>query len=434
MCTDGYKRNTIAPNSDRVPNKMKVIHIATTDGGGAGIGLLNLHHALLANSIDSRILVAEKTSNENSIVQMMPNYNLFHWSKNKSLRKAQKILRRRGKLKTLVEYYNTIIDKASAKSNGAFFTSPFSIYDITQHPYYQSADIVHLHWISNFVDIPSFFIHNNKPIIWTLRDENPGLGGFHYRTDKEKFGADFYELENSFLLLKKKILENYENISLVALSDIMIDFCRGIDYLKSKKITKIYNPIDWTKYSIIEKQLAKKALGINLNSIVVSFVSVSINDKRKGLSGLVSALDQMDIKKELLCVGHNDGNIRRDYMRCFGSVEDSQLMSLIYSASDVFVSLSRQESFGKTIVEALLCGTPVVTTRVGIAPEIIDDSNGILLIEVDDDSISSAINTVVTKKYDYNKIRNRIKDTFDPNSIAKQHINLYNSILNKNYI
>lgn len=408
---------------------MKVVHIATTDGGGAGIGMLNLHHSLLANGIESYVLVATKTSNDDSVIKMEPNHNLFHWSKNKLVHKAQKILRRRGKLKTPVEYFDSLIKELSKITPGAFFTSPISNYDVTQHPLYQSADIVHLHWISNFVDIPTFFSHNNKPIIWTLRDENPGLGGFHYRTDKNKYGTAWSELENTFLKIKKEALENYTNISLVALSDKMTDFCGNVDYLKNKRITKVYNPIDWTKYTIIEKHVAKKALGIDPDSAVVSFVSIALNDERKGLLDLVSALDQMDINKKLLCVGHDDGSIRRDYMRCFGSIEDSYLMSLIYSASDIFVNPSKQESFGKTIVEALLCGTPVATTPVGIAPEIIDDSNGALMMDVYGETIRAAINIVISEKYNYGSVRNRTKDVFDPNNIAKQYINIYQNLL-----
>ena len=48
---------------------------------------------------------------------------------------------------------------------------------------YGNPDIIHLHWIGGFVDIPTFFKHVKKPIIWTLHDMNPFQGGFHYKDD-----------------------------------------------------------------------------------------------------------------------------------------------------------------------------------------------------------------------------------------------------------
>ena len=84
---------------------MKVVHIATTDFGGAAQGMLNLHFALLNEGVDSTILVAEKTSNIESVYRMEPNYQLFIWSRNRLIRKVQKILRKRGKLKTTPEYW-----------------------------------------------------------------------------------------------------------------------------------------------------------------------------------------------------------------------------------------------------------------------------------------------------------------------------------------
>jgi glycosyltransferase involved in cell wall biosynthesis len=43
-----------------------------------------------------------------------------------------------------------------------------------------------------------------------------------------------------------------------------------------------------------------------------------------------------------------------------GRVNNDRMLSTIYSAADVFVIPSLQESFGQTVIEALACGTPVV--------------------------------------------------------------------------
>lgn len=409
---------------------MKVLHVATMDNGGAAQGLLNLHYALLEQGVDSKILVAEKTTNIDTVFLMQPNYRLFKWSNNKVIRKVQKILRRRGKYKTVVEQWKDAIQKASLGHQAVCFTSPFSNYDITEHPLVKDADVVHLHWVGNFLDYQSFFLKIDKPIVWTLRDENPGLGGFHYASDKFDFGDYYEETEKYFYQVKRDTLLNKENVSLVALSEVMNAFCSHVDYLANKKVVKIYNPIDGGAYFSVDKKLARKALGIDDEVLTVSFVSVFLSDNRKGLPVLLSAKDLMDRPVRILCVGRNDHFTQADDdIICFGSVENTKLMSLIYSASDMFVNPTRQESFGKTTVEALMCGVPVVTTEEGVAPEIINESCGCIVDDLNPQVIADAIVYVSDKEYDREKIREAAKVLFDPQTIANEYIKLYRDCL-----
>lgn len=410
---------------------MKVVHIATTDFGGAAQGMLNLHFALLNEGIDSAILVAEKNTNIETVYKMDPNYQLFRWSNNRLVRKGQKILRRRGKLKTTPEYWLDKIGLLDTPNNNICFTSPFSQYDITQHPLVQQADIIHIHWVGNFLDYPSFFSKIKKPVVWTLRDENPGLGGFHYLSDKKTNGQYYAEIEDAFLAAKKNAIEGFGNLTLVALSDKMVDFCHNVDFLVNKNIIKIYNPIDSTVFHCIDQSIARKSLNLDANATIVSFVSVSLKDHRKGLSELMAAIKTLHQQVTVLCVGINDFFSKREEgVTCYGSIENNDILSLIYSASNVFVTPSHQESFGKTTVEALLCGVPVISTPTGIALEIINKENGILLPQNTSLEIAHAIQTTMDTNYDRESIRNGAISLFNPARIVKQHIDLYESLLN----
>lgn len=410
---------------------MEVVHIATTDFGGAAQGMLNLHHALLERGVDSKILVAEKTTHIDSVYSMEPNHQLFKWSNNRLVRKGQKILRKRGKLKTSPEYWFDKIRLANTSNHNICFTSPFSQYDITQHPLVQQADIIHLHWAGNFLDYPSFFNKIKKPVVWTLRDENPGLGGFHYISDKNTYGQYFAEIDDAFLTAKKNAIDGFDNLTLVALSNMMVDFCHNIDFLANKTITKIYNAVDSSCFHCINRETARKALNLDIDVPIVSFVSVSLKDHRKGLSELMEAVKTLQRPVKVLCVGINDFfQKREDRVTCYGKVESSDILSLIYSASDVFVTPSQQESFGKTTVEALLCGVPVISTPTGIAPEIINKENGMLLPNTSAQEIAHAILTVLDTKYDKENIRKGAMSLFNPSRIVNQHIDLYKSLLN----
>lgn len=409
---------------------MKIVHIATTDFGGAALGMINLHEALLSLGVESNILVAQKTTQLDSVVCMKPNHNLYQWSNNRIIRKGQKIMRRRGKWLTMVEKWDKEIEKKSLNHPSLCFTSPFSNYDISQHPLVSEADIIHLHWVGNFLDYPTFFAKVNKPIVWTLRDENPGLGGFHYTSDKKEFNKFYIHIENTFLEEKRKALFLRDNITLIALSEAMKTFCSSVDFLKNKETVKIYNPIDAELFSAIDKNIARKALNIDNNTLVLSFVSVSLKDHRKGIKHLVEAIKSLDYPVKLLCVGINDYFVdSHPDITCYGPIENTQLLSLIYSASDIFVTPSQQESFGKTTIEAMLCGTPVISTATGIAPEIIDEDSGLIINSTEPTEIEHAIKEVSTRGYDGAAIREKALRLFDPNSIAQQHKTLYNSIL-----
>jgi glycosyltransferase involved in cell wall biosynthesis len=67
------------------------------------------------------------------------------------------------------------------------FSHPFSRYRIEQHPWVREADVINLHWVSCFLDYARFFATVEKPIVWTLHDQNPYLGGFHYEWERDRF-------------------------------------------------------------------------------------------------------------------------------------------------------------------------------------------------------------------------------------------------------
>lgn len=408
---------------------MKVIHIATSDCGGAALGMISLHHALLEAGVESRILVAIKTSFEETIVQMQPNYDQFAFSKNIILRKFQKILRKRGYLLSEREKWDRKVSQVPVEKRSSCFTSPFSQYNILENSLVQESDIIHLHWVGDFIDYPSFFKNVNKPVVWTIRDENPGLGGFHYRKERELLYFAYKIVEDHYVSIKKDCLYQNKSLALINLSDYMMNFCQSVDYLSQKPSYKIYNVVDGKKFSIIDHHAARKALCVPEDAFVVSFVSVTLSDYRKNLDKVIDALKQLGNNWILLCVGQNGSFVCDDCrVCCYGPIADSRLMSIVYSASDVFVTPSLQESFGKTTIEALLCGTPVIASATGIAPEIINNANGIVLDEITDISILEALRFIQSNNYDRESIRDCVFDKFCPQRIAQEHIAVYNKV------
>ncbi|MCS6796376.1 MAG: hypothetical protein NZ516_10495, partial [Raineya sp.] len=156
---------------------MKVLHINTYDTGGAATACLRLHQGLLQMGVDSKVLLKHKTRSIHNTFQFEPLPPTF-------FQKLYNKFVRIGKELKIIPLYSKREKKELVlhrlRKGLEMFSYPLSDVDITQSPLYQEADIIHLHWVANFLDWKTFFAKNTKPVVWTLHDQNPFLGIEHY--------------------------------------------------------------------------------------------------------------------------------------------------------------------------------------------------------------------------------------------------------------
>lgn len=146
----------------------------------------------------------------------------------------------------------------------------------------------------------------------------------------------------------------------------------------------VYNPVDLSRFS--DGTSRRGELGIADNQIVVSFLG-QIRDF-KGVQDFIAMARQVEDPDAVFLIAGEC----RDPKRFPGSFSESDLQAMIggderirylgyidrveeiYNTSDIVVVPSRwQEPLGLVAIEALACRKPVVATRVGGLPEIIDD-------------------------------------------------------------
>lgn len=414
---------------------MRVLHIALTDGGGAGMGMMNQHRALRDMGIDSRVLVAIKRGDDSTATEMRPNLNI--WSNNRSVQILQRAACRLGISLNPYDRYHHLIYNVR-RCHPAEFDNPCSQYDVLSHPLVGWADVVNLHYISGFIDIPTFFTGIDKPVVWTMRDENAGLGGFHYAEERRQLYNFYAQLEDSFLAIKRKAINSCRRLHIVSLSHVMQQFCNEVDFLATRPNTIIPNAICPDDYPRYERMEARKKLGLAADDIVVAFVCCALGEKRKGFSFALDAIRRLNREHSqllqgkhirLLCVGKNNIDINDKDVITLGIVADKQRMAIIYSAADLFLNVSSQESFGKTIVESLYTGTPVVSTPVGIAPDIVTIRNGWLCTERATQAIVEAIKVVLSNNYNHATIRKEATALFAPERVAGQYARLYSNVI-----
>jgi glycosyltransferase involved in cell wall biosynthesis len=94
---------------------------------------------------------------------------------------------------------------------------------------------------------------------------------------------------------------------------------------------------------------------------------------------------------------------------------------------------SYQEAFGQTPIEAMACGTPVITFPCGVSQNLINQDNGILCDDYTVDSLVKGIKLAMSRNYNREKIREDVINRFSYQKIAKQYVELYDTVLKKNY-
>lgn len=411
---------------------MKVVHISYSDAGGAGTAVLRLHRSLLGQGVESKVLVAQKTTIEDTVIVASESSRLTYIPSGNRLKRAfVKIMRKRGYCLNPRERYEWM-ENSIPLNRRVYFTSPFSRYDLSTHPLVQDADVVHLHWVSDFIDYPSFFPTINKPIVWTLHDENLAYGGFHYGRERELSYSFYAEIEDAYCTIKRSSLEKCKSISFVVLSRMMKDFYSSQPLLAGRDFCIIHNGIESPTFRVLDKSIGRQVYRIPIDNQVIVFCSLFLNDERKGLKELVNAIEKLNRRDiTLLCIGKGrfEGETSVD-IRYSGPMNNGDLMAMTYSCGDVFAFPSFQEAFAQTPLEAISCGLPIVAFPCSGMEELVNEENGVVCADFTSEALFEGLNKVFCRSYNRQKLHDDISHRFSIETIAGEYCRLYNSLVN----
>ena len=402
---------------------MKVLHISTQQTGGAALAAFRLHRSLIDKGIDSRMLTLDGDCDDNNVVCYKP---VFAFQKSKTFKS---ILYRLG---IGIGRYWRMHDKAR-RGHECQYTYPVSLYRVEKHPLVKWADVIHLHFCDDFINYPTFFKKVKKPIVWTLHDIGIGYGGFHYKNDYEALLPYYKELETEFLKIKSDSISKARNLSIVSLSQEMYNFTKKIDYLRNKPNHIVFNSVDPSKFLMLDKKQCRSELGIPQDKKNLLFVSEYVEVLSKGLALLKEAILSMHQENILLFIvgNHSTDLPSKDSVatRYFGKIKDSVMLSKIYSAADILVVPSTQESFGQTPMEAMSCGTPVVVFPSGAMKDYVRPEQGVVCKDCSLESLKDGLTEALKKEYNVEQLRNYAIENFSPTRIAEEYIMVYKNVL-----
>lgn len=304
-------------------------------------------------------------------------------------------------------------------------------------------NIIQLHNIhGGYINIPLLFnyIRKNKiKLVWTFHDCWPFTGHCpHFDMigcDKWKFCCENcpqykeYPMsihDNSKIMykMKRKWFTSVDDLTIVTPSRWLSDIVKQ-SFFKKYPVEVINNGIDLAVFKPVRSELKKEYNCIS--KYVVLGVAFGWNEK-KGLDVFIELSKHLqESKYQIILVGTDEKTDvgLPDNIISVHRTESQAELAEIYTAADVFVNPTREENYPTVNMEAIACGTPVVTFNTGGSREILNETCGSV---VDKDDIEAMMNEIirVCEERPYTK-EDCLKRAlaFDKNIRYREYLKLY---------
>ena len=270
-------------------------------------------------------------------------------------------------------------------------------------------DAINLHILHSWnINLPMLFSYvkkNNIPVIWTMHDCWAITGQCpHFimaGCDKWKTGcydcpqyrnypSAYVDRTKKMWRLKKEWFTGVPNLTVATPSEWLGGLIKE-SYLKDYPVKVINNGIDLSVFKPVESNVKEK-YGLEGKKILLG---VAFDwGRRKGLDVFTELASRLDKEKyQIVLVGTNEeiDKALPDNIISIHKTANQVELAEIYTAADLFLNPTREDTFPTVNMEALACGTPVITFRTGGSPEIIDEKTGIVVDCDDVDAMERAI-------------------------------------------
>lgn len=417
---------------------MKIVMLNTSDRkGGAAVAAYRLREALVANGVETTMIVRDKTTEDPDIISINTGWRRRQINRFRFLWERLMIFCRNG-------FTRKELFAVSIADTGT---------DISRLPAVREADVIHLHWINQgFLSLKDIrkLLALGKPVVWTLHDMWPVTGICHHAWEcgkyKETCGACPFlhstkRRDLSTRVQRKKAEVYHSGLHLIPVSEWLAGKCRESALGKSLPVTRIPNSIDTELFSPGDRSEAREKLGLPSDKKILLMGAARIDDPVKGFPLLKEILTVLppEIQKEGLLVLFGelkevrlqDEGLALPFLH-LGTVSDPGILADLYRAADATLSTSHYETFGQTLSEALSCGCPVVSFDNGGQKDIVDHrKNGYLARYADVRDFARGIEWILCHPEPAalaENARKKVFDTFAVEKVAAQYIRLYESL------
>jgi len=409
---------------------IKIAHLSATDiTGGAARAAFRIHHALLAQGAESRMLVNQATSDD--------------WTVKGPV----------GRLQKLVNLMRPSFSAALGRTFSPTAPPPFSPALVPSYwaPDLNSSDfeVVNLHWLGGEMMSIADIGRLKKPVVWTLHDMWAFCGAEHYSLDarfREGYRSDNRPANETGWdfnrwVWNRKLKHWRRPMHVITPSHWLADMARQSRVMRDWPIHVVPNAIDTETWRPIDQTLARDLLGLPAEGPLLMFGAIGgSKDPRKGFDLLREALTHLQGRVDglrILVIGQSAPRESEDlgfpiyYAR---HLFDDLSLRVCYSAADVVVIPSRQDNLPNAGLEALACGTPVVAFDTGGLPDIVEhERNGYLAKAFDPEQMASGIEWVLSDSHRLHELRLQARraaeEKFTYANVAGKYLDVYRQAL-----
>lgn len=309
-------------------------------------------------------------------------------------------------------------------------------------------DIIHLHnlhgYYVNYQILFQFLSSVKTPVVWTLHDCWSFTGHcVHFDLincekwethcchcpSKSSYPRSLIDKSSRNFQLKKRLFTSVSNMTIVPVSDWLHGLVSQ-SFLSHYHIQTIHNGIDLNIFKPTESDFRKK------HHLENKFIVLGVADgfgERKGAKDFNQLSEKLgdNVKVVMVGVRPKDKKHISDKVLAIERTQNQQQLVGIYSAADVFINPTYEDNFPTTNLEALACGTPVITYRTGGSPEAIDENTGFVVEKGNVEGLIKTIDYIRSKgKHSYSlACRERVIKNYDKNECFADYLKLYEQVI-----
>ena len=239
----------------------------------------------------------------------------------------------------------------------------------------------------------------------------------------------FFDFSKKMFRDKKKWLCDLDKLTVVGVSDWTAEQAKR-SFLGNRQVKRIYNWINMDVFKPYPDNIFPQ-LNIPADKFTVVCAAVAWGESSQKYQELKHIIENVDADVQFVIVGNVDTPFPGENVHHICYVSDTAKLAQIYSASDVYVHFSLEDTFGKVIAEALSCGIPTIVYDSTSCKEIADETCGITVAPHDTKAIVKAISQIKAdpRRYSLENCRKRVEENFDYEKNTTDLIQLYQQLM-----
>ena len=278
-------------------------------------------------------------------------------------------------------------------------------------------DLVQLHMLHGYyINLELLFLYLKEkriPVIWTFHDEWALTGhcpcfemigcekwktGCHHCPQRSHHPSSWLVDNSKWNWEKKKeLFTSLEKFTVVAPSRWMVKTVQN-SFLRDYPVKLIHNGINTEVFKPTQSNV-KNRIGAADKKIILGVSSTWVPSK--GIADFCKLSTILPKEYQIVLVGLSDKQICTlpNSMIGIRRTENQRELAELYTAAQVFLNPTYEDNYPTTNLEALACGTPVVTYQTGGSVESVEESgHGAVVSKGDVTALADAIESVTGQK------------------------------------